>query len=151
MGKIGNGLDKLLIFLRPHFIEHQCQDDGAGKADDQPQHRQGERVAKDAGEFAVGEEADEMLEAVLAGPGTAPDAQAEAVILKSDLNARHGNIFEHNVVNRYRQEKQVKNPVALHQLPGLRPGAMGSSFGMGLGEHPKITRLPFAVFGKRDS
>ena len=143
MRQIGNGLNESLVLLRAHFVEHQRQDDGTREAEHQAQRRERQGIAKDAGEFAVGQKPDEVLEAVVARPGASPNAELKGIILKRDLDARQGDILEYDVVNRHRQKKYIEDPVALHELPGLRPGPVACLLGLRSGKHSEITRLPF--------
>ena len=127
--KIGHVRDRLHHFFEfrvAQLVEQQRQENRRGEGKNQTLHAENYRI----GDYAPAERiAEERLEMFQPHPLRAEKAALGRVILKSDHNAVHGQIFEKNQIDQPRNQHHVQHPVESdifprRHIPANRPGAL---------------------------
>ena len=106
MRQVAERLHDPLVFLGPQLIQHQGQDDGCGKTEQEFQSGNDDRVPEYVPEIITAEEAAEILQA---DPRAARDPLQELELLERQRYTVQGTVLEQQLPADYRQDhKQVQ-------------------------------------------
>jgi hypothetical protein len=114
--QVGNGLYEPFEFFTAQFVDHQGENNGRRKAEQDPQAADHQGVSEYFPKVVVFDDFEEVFET---DPWTAEDACPEAVILECDDDPCHGRIAKQQIVHGDRDEKDIERYRHLEPRPSL--------------------------------
>ena len=117
VGQVGQGLGELHDPGVLQLVEQHGQHHRRPGQEDQLQEGDVDGVEQDAPAGLRGEKVDEVLKAVVGGPGAGGNALEDVVILEGNGHAVHGEVGNHNDHNQRRQHHGLQGQLGFPVVP----------------------------------